>query len=937
MKLLCGTLAGLGILVSGIALAGTTYYVGPAGDDTNDGITLPWATIQHGVESLSQGDTLIVQEGIYYEPQGIMIDNDSNPNISGTETEPTRIVAQGNVEIVVDSETLYPIRIEGLPDHPISWVTIEGFTLRGKETGFGINGKYLQNCEFSRNILLYFENGIALSSSTSCRILQNKAYKCIRGILLDSSPNTFISQNNCSHGRRNGIELKSGCDNTIISENICSKNATTDRYDWWSTNGGIYIETCDGVIIRSNFLSDSRHQIYSTAYPAVGIYLTGNMNTVTIQNNIFLNNCIHLETGNVAFEPLITNNILYSSGIFLKSIVLPDNEKKLHISNNIIDCASGSFAYYYHWWIHTDIDYSRGGHLFQSIPVYSPYAKRQYGSNWEYYGYYTAENIDFNNNIVVSQADRTIIHFDNDTYDAGNINYNFFSNSITNITNLDNEGTQNIYGESPYFRNSSVMNYQLLPESPCRATGFNNHTMGIYGGEYAIIDTDNDGIPDEWEIRYYLNTNAQDDAVDSDNDGLTNYQEFFYKLNPQDNDSDNDGLPDNEIIVYGTSPYYCDSDFDTLSDYEEVMIHHTNPLSPDSDGDGLSDYTEINGWTNGQGTFYTSPNDPDSDDDKLNDGAEKSNNANPFITDTDNDGLSDYNEVTARAYIGYIYYTSDPSVADTDNDGASDYEEDQAHTNPRDPMFNPTHSPTVTIIDWDYYTEFTLRGSASGSNSGAAIENVLFCIKAGSPSDEEYELALINGGAGTDNVQFVITKELFEYAYNLYIKTYDADGYYGIQYFSLNNTINNPYLDSDGDGINNWEETHIYHSNPFAKDTDNDGQNDRLEVWAGSDPNNSESVFTHSISHNINGDILISWNCLTGRVYSVLVSDEPDGVYVPLMTEITNNTNGEISVIDSGLDENNNEYHDEEDIYPPYLEYELVSRRCYKIAVEMPE
>ncbi len=908
MKLLCGILTGLWILVSGIAIAGTTYYVSPAGDDTNDGITLPWATIQHGVESLSQGDTLIVQEGIYYEPQGIMIDNDSNPNISGTETEPTRIIAQGEVRIITaetSSTTSFAYYREGpyyakyydinnsVFINNVNYVIFEGFTIYPTaKYGRGVfmkNSSYcnLLNLKCLRKIYAF---GITLQQSDNCKLIGNicsnlQSYGQFYAIYLDHSSNNELSHNICSNnaafewsGIGVGIMLNKSHNNTI-HHNICNNNSQSG-HGGGNHGKGIGIYTANGInndIFQNRIQNNENYGIYSSGSNSFmnniffqnkfGSILSNDGDNTLIANNLFVNSPVIDAIGTISNNTFVS----YSSS---PNIVIKTNKNNLLITNNIF------------------------------------YAKYQ------------------------STESPVFIDSENDGFI---IDYNSTSRNAGSISNYDNEGSNNLLYVEPDFRDLDMYNCQLFSTSLCINTGVDGSAMGIYGGEYAIIDTDNDGMPDEWEIRYSLNTTEQDDAVDSDNDGFTNYQEFIYLLNPTDNDSDNDGLPDNEITIYGTSPYYYDSDFDMLSDYNEVMIRHTYPTNSDSDSDGLSDYEEINGWTNGQGTFYTSPTDSDNDDDGLKDGSEKNNNTNPFIKDTDSDGLTDYDEVTARAYIGNIYYTSDPTITDTDNDGASDYEEDQAHTNPRDPIFNPTHSPTVTIIDWDYYTEFTLRGSASGSNSGAAIENVLFCIKAGSPSDEEYEPALINGGAGTDNVQFVITKELFEYAYNLYIKTYDSDGYYGIQYFSLNNTINNPYLDSDGDGLNNWEETHIYHTNSFAKDTDNDGQNDRLEVWAGSDPNNSESVFMHSISHEINGDIVISWNCLTGRVYSVLVSDELDGVYVPLMTEITNNTNGEISVIDSGLDENNNEYHDEEDIYPPYLEYELVSRRCYKIAIEMPE
>ena len=84
----------------------------------------------------------------------------------------------------------------------------------------------------------------------------------------------------------------------------------------------------------------------------------------------------------------------------------------------------------------------------------------------------------------------------------------------------------------------------------------------------------------------------------------------------------------------------------------------------DSDNDGLSDYEEVN-------VYLTDPNNADSDGDGLEDGFEVAHGFDPKSAsdgalDSDGDGLTNIEEQS---------YGTDPSNADTDGDGISDYEE----------------------------------------------------------------------------------------------------------------------------------------------------------------------------------------------------------------------------------------------------------------------
>ncbi|MBU1631318.1 MAG: HEAT repeat domain-containing protein [Candidatus Omnitrophica bacterium] len=99
------------------------------------------------------------------------------------------------------------------------------------------------------------------------------------------------------------------------------------------------------------------------------------------------------------------------------------------------------------------------------------------------------------------------------------------------------------------------------------------------------LDSDNDGMPDWWEILYGLDPYNPDDADgDPDEDEVTNLLEYIYNTDPTNPDTDGDGLSDEyEIYAYGTDPNNPDSDGDSVSDGDEVN-QGSDPADPSDEG-----------------------------------------------------------------------------------------------------------------------------------------------------------------------------------------------------------------------------------------------------------------------------------------------------------------------------------------------------------------
>lgn len=127
--------------------------------------------------------------------------------------------------------------------------------------------------------------------------------------------------------------------------------------------------------------------------------------------------------------------------------------------------------------------------------------------------------------------------------------------------------------------------------------GFGDFGVLVTRLEECGNDTDGDGIPDGWEIRYGMKPAVSGDQQgDLDHDGLSALREYQEGTNPLKSDTDDDGLPDRWEVDMGLdadrSNPYGDPDRDGLTNTEEYL-QGTHPQQADTDGDGVPDGWEV--------------------------------------------------------------------------------------------------------------------------------------------------------------------------------------------------------------------------------------------------------------------------------------------------------------------------------------------------------
>lgn len=164
--------------IAQIAILGDVFYVAASGpniaDDPSHGSdSAPWRTLQHAVDQLTPGDTLMVRRGYYN--QHVTIRND------GTSTEP----------ITIRSEVPHSAKVNGGLTIDADYITVYGLDVEQpfQGTGFDINGvvgtEVLNNR--AHDCPLY---GIRVASpSASGFQIRNNVVSCVGqiGVILNGS------------------------------------------------------------------------------------------------------------------------------------------------------------------------------------------------------------------------------------------------------------------------------------------------------------------------------------------------------------------------------------------------------------------------------------------------------------------------------------------------------------------------------------------------------------------------------------------------------------------------------------------------------------------------------------------------------------------------------------------------------------------------------
>ncbi|PLX20666.1 hypothetical protein C0584_05500 [Candidatus Parcubacteria bacterium] len=291
--------------------------------------------------------------------------------------------------------------------------------------------------------------------------------------------------------------------------------------------------------------------------------------------------------------------------------------------------------------------------------------------------------------------------------------------------------------------------------------------------------------------------------------------------------------------------YDFDTDGDGLTHFKELWLN-TDPFKADSDDDGLSDYQEVI-------EIHSNPVEADTDQDGLGDkeeyvlgtslqrpdtdgdGVLDSVDNDPISGDSDNDRLSDAEEAQ---------WGTDPNNKDTDGDGVNDRDEVINGMNPLGEGWkSDTDGDGLLDIDEIFYLTDPLKKDSDddGVDDKQEIDNGSNPLGEGDAdfdgdrlSDKE-ELELGTNPYKSDtNGDWVTDFESIRKGLDPISDDTDGDGLNNL--YELKMKLNPIKSDTDGDALSDGDELNKYFTDPLNSDTDGDTYLDGEEVQAGFDP-----------------------------------------------------------------------------------------------------
>lgn len=295
--------------------------------------------------------------------------------------------------------------------------------------------------------------------------------------------------------------------NNVIVDHTSISWAVDENVGIWYSSHDITIQNC----IISEALHDSQHP---KGPHSMGMLIGAESNNISIHHNLFMSN--NNRNPLVISSKILMdfrNNIIYNPGGQISSIQSKPNieYQKINYVNNLIIKGQNTTEWH-------EI-------TLKSFPL----------------GNYTQDNFDLyihgnktENSLSKTDDNRQMIDFSSSGLDVliQNISQQEFEVPLITTNKASDLPKVILSHVGSTLPNRDQADKKLLNDLEFNRGKIINKRRSIFNWPHYTslppkVDSDNDGMPDEWEKYYHLNNNSDESSLDMDDDGYTNIEEYI--------------------------------------------------------------------------------------------------------------------------------------------------------------------------------------------------------------------------------------------------------------------------------------------------------------------------------------------------------------------------------------------------------------------------